>query len=121
MSFNKHIIKELNNIYQLTHNLYITKLNENNTDIDSIINFLQSQIYNGNHLKFQLNESLQHLKKIKQSICNLINLNVIILIMNQCKLYVLIVINYLTDIYFINFNLLFNLLFNLIIYIFQYY
>ena len=96
MSFNEQITKELNNVYQLTYNLHITKLNDDKINIDNItklnddkinidnitklnddkinidniINFIQLQIYDVNNLKHQLNESLQNLKKIKQSICN---------------------------------------------------
>ena len=70
MSFNEQIIKEINNIHQLTQNLDINKLNDDKINIDHIINSVQLQIYNVNNLKCKLNESLQNLKKIKQLKCD---------------------------------------------------
>jgi formylmethanofuran dehydrogenase subunit E len=72
MPFNEDIIKDLNNIYKLTENLYINNLNNlnnNNKDIDVYINYIQTQIYNVNYLKSQLTESFNKLNKIKQENC----------------------------------------------------
>ena len=69
MSINEQLLEELNNIYQLTYNLYINKLNVNDTDIDVNIDYIQTQIYNVNKLKHNLDESLYKLNKIKQIHC----------------------------------------------------
>ena len=67
------IFKQINDIYKLIHNLYINKLNDDdnndNLNIDNIIDFIQTKIYNVNHLQSQLNETLESLKKVKQDNC----------------------------------------------------
>jgi len=67
---NEQIINELKKIYQLTYNLYMIKLNDNEINTSNSINFIQSLIYNVNYLKNQLNESMNKLNKIKQDNCN---------------------------------------------------
>jgi hypothetical protein len=71
MNLDKMIDNELNNVHQLTYNLYMTETNiqSSNTYIESVIEYMENQLKNINNIKYQLIESLDKLKKQKQLIC----------------------------------------------------